>query len=467
MSKYTEQGVVLLKKETEQLTSEVHSLIEKKQQLLDEIATETSKKRTFLNSFENLLAARLSWFQSEHARTESELLENVESIRRTEAVLKTLRWAVRNYTPPEEKPTLANSVIERLRNELESYSSKWETEEDRLTKARLTRAELEKLTADKQVELDALVSQGNSIREELALVESALQNKEQRLNKLAAEDEETIHELDALMVEHVQRLKQEAAAVEERVSRAQEERGRVQGLLQTLKTELGSLEIPKPDFAFERQVAAELTKQIDDITLQQQDEFNELARLEALRESTERYVEQLITSKEQLVGEAEKLRVARDVAQKQLATITKELEFKTRYAEDLAVELDNLRAAITDAGLEKQVAEAALAHSQQKAGRVAEDLEKVVAEKRKIEVELRAMDDERSALEPELERLRSEIFLGNDKNGKLGQEYIRMQERIGLIRRRERDATEMHKRLSPDYARFLSDKTCKKCGNVN
>lgn len=54
---------------------------------------------------------------------------------------------------------------------------------------------------------------------------------------------------------------------------------------------------------------------------------------------------------------------------------------------------------------------------------------------------------EKEALEPRLEHLRSEIFLGNDKNGKMGMEYLKLQDSIASIRNRERNILFMQKQL--------------------
>jgi len=84
----------------------------------------------------------------------------------------------------------------------------------------------------------------------------------------------------------------------------------------------------------------------------------------------------------------------------------------------------------------------------------------------RLEKEAASLKEEKTLLEPELENLRSEIFLGNDKNGRLGMEYLRLEEKMASLKRREHDVTIMQKRLLPEYKDMLSDKLCKKCGNI-
>ena len=65
--------------------------------------------------------------------------------------------------------------------------------------------------------------------------------------------------------------------------------------------------------------------------------------------------------------------------------------------------------------------------------------------------ELVDLRSEKEILEPKLEHLRSEIYLGNDKNGRMGLEYLRLEDAIANIKVRERNLDAMEKKLIPMY----------------
>lgn len=118
------------------------------------------------------------------------------------------------------------------------------------------------------------------------------------------------------------------------------------------------------------------------------------------------------------------------------------------FAEDIAALLQK-RIAGLDSSVKAQSEEKAL-------------LETYVDSLKTLVASLKA---EKTQLEIDLEKLRKEILSGNDKNGKLGIQYLKMQEGMTNLRRRERDVLTMEKRLIPEHKALYSNRLCKKCGN--
>lgn len=79
---------------------------------------------------------------------------------------------------------------------------------------------------------------------------------------------------------------------------------------------------------------------------------------------------------------------------------------------------------------------------------------------------LSILKDEIKRLAPTLKELQISIKAGNDKNGKLGKEYLHLREQINSIKRREHNIHTMEKRLLPKYRKMYSGKLCKRCGNL-
>lgn len=84
-------------------------------------------------------------------------------------------------------------------------------------------------------------------------------------------------------------------------------------------------------------------------------------------------------------------------------------------------------------------------------------------EKEKMLDEMVSLREERKALEPELERLRVEIVIGNDKNGALGREYLSLEGKISDVKKRERAVYLMQRQLMPEYSEIYG-RRCVKCG---
>lgn len=82
-----------------------------------------------------------------------------------------------------------------------------------------------------------------------------------------------------------------------------------------------------------------------------------------------------------------------------------------------------------------------------KHGELSKDVDSYTAIKEGLVKEIADLRTEKKELIPQLEHLRSEIKLGNDKNGRLGQEYLRLEEKMADIRRREHNVRAMMKRM--------------------
>lgn len=78
-------------------------------------------------------------------------------------------------------------------------------------------------------------------------------------------------------------------------------------------------------------------------------------------------------------------------------------------------------------------------------------------EREQVTNELVQIRAEHATLTEESAKLRLDIEDGNDENGKLGREYIKLQEKIREIELRERDSLVMQRRLTPEYQKVFNE----------
>lgn len=456
--KFTEKSVVLLKRETEDLSAGIHNLIVKKGEVESDIRkTEQllNEKRSDLVLFESMAANHLRRIDTDIKSAEALLTGKLSLIAKAESLLKTLRSSIHGVTPTEEKFTLAQDVVNRLKGELNSLSGRFATESSKLFEIQNTRHELESMTNSVKLEIGNLLSRRKEVQDDLETLNKILEQGQTEKDKRIAEGMSAISQLDTLTISHIERLKSEQNSIESRKETLEEDCARYETLLGTLKQGIASLEIPKPDFSFERQVAAELTSQIDSLVIKKDDAESEVNRLASVRKDMEAYIERLIMSKSILADEVATFKKERDDALGSLESTQEELFAQITMRDSLLAENESLRSDIVDAGLEKQIAEIALEKSRKAFGEASVSLVAMRVKKEAIEKDIKALVSERKVLEPNLHKLRSDIYLGNDKNGKLGLEYLKLQEKIEGIKTRERQLTNLEKRIIPMYSELM------------
>lgn len=156
--KYTEQSVVLLKREITQLSGEVHDLIVEKKKVKDEVLEvekELADKRQALRDFGNIVANYLTSLRND----ESRLISSIETLKKEGAshasILAVLKSGVLSIEVPQPDFSFANqiaAVLEERLAYLKSSTDDASREKDALVQVlEHKRSELKEITKETSI----------------------------------------------------------------------------------------------------------------------------------------------------------------------------------------------------------------------------------------------------------------------------------------------------------------------------
>lgn len=467
--KYTERGIVILKKETQVLSEEIVSLNNQKKSVAEEIKEEQSKLnnlRASVASFTDSIAVRLQTVAlrlqtalDNVGKTEDIVRRNKEEILKTESIISTLKSSITHTGHVFEVPIFVKETLHILKEQLASFAGRWETEENALSEKRKMRFRIEKAISDSLKEYNEVATTLAKVRAEIATLQS-LKNKEEKDNGHISDA------LDAQIIERLAFLATEEVKVTNRRNFLRDESVKYKSVLSNIQKEISSIEIPEQDFSYERQVASQILAQINDLELRKEVESEEVLRLSQLRSETQEYVESLLTEKYNLIKEVKTYKEEKENIAENNAMLENAILEHGAKISVLSEELNSIVAAIHEAGLERQIAEFLLKKNQKELAVTSNVLESAKTEYTNLQKEKENMKSDITTYTQDLERLRSEISLGNDKNGKMGLELLSIEDKLVSLRNRERSVAAMEKRLRPEYQQFLSGKLCRKCGTI-
>lgn len=170
--KYTERSVVLLKREIEQLSGEIHTLFEQEALIREDIKAEKSNlafQRKMLSSFEEGATTRIGDLLRRETSLKEKVTELTKNIEDARSVFVLIRSSMQSLTVPEKKYTLVTDVIDRLRSTLEGISGLAVQKGQDLEEVEAKRAEYERQIHELVAEKEDLEPRLEWLRSEIFL----------------------------------------------------------------------------------------------------------------------------------------------------------------------------------------------------------------------------------------------------------------------------------------------------------
>lgn len=121
-AKYSEQGVVRLKRETERLSAEIHDLLEKKAQIEKEIPKKDEaleEKRRIFRDFDDMVAVYFESKRNEERQLANRIKRLTEEAAKHASVLSVLRDGISSFEVPV--PVTDFSYVEQVKTALKAH----------------------------------------------------------------------------------------------------------------------------------------------------------------------------------------------------------------------------------------------------------------------------------------------------------------------------------------------------------